>query len=342
MFPLSRVNTPLTALMQSSAALAASSPPEGEIGTVKPFQDLQEAINLLANITEAFTAALFLKEPGGDVLRPAVWHTLSRSFRSHEDVQPGEGLVGYVFKHHAIADVDRYQQQATATRLYDRDEGIQAFLALPVGNQGVLVVDTRTRKAFGEREKKIVRNFADFMAHLAIHHQTLRREAMYGRIIDLIYDVENAALRYVNDRQFISGILQAGFKFTGLNMGFFCVTLPGRNQYLVQGVEGPYVRPLQGRTFPVGQGLMGWIFKERRTLAHCRVRPLKGKSYLIFPEEPMRDYNAFIGAPLMAWRRLSGVIAFAGHTERALDQEEEQALQLAGHRVAATMEHFSN
>jgi signal transduction protein with GAF and PtsI domain len=332
----------LNAFMQSSVAIQASTPPMGELCVAKPYQDLQEAVNLLANITEAFTTALYLLEPESGMLRPAVWQTLSRSFRSDVDVKPGEGLVGYVFKHRAVADVDRYRQQSTATRLYDTDEGIQAFLAIPVGRDGVLVVDTRTRKAFGEREKKIVRSFADFMAHLAQHHQTCRREAMYGRIIDLIYEVENAALRYKNERQFIMSILEAGFKFTGLSMGFFCASIPGRSQYLVQGVEGPYVKPLQGRTFDVGKGLMGWIFKERRTLAHCRVRPLKGKSYLVFPEEPMRDYNAFIGAPLMAWRRLSGVLAFAGNTERILDQEEEQALQLAGHRVAATMAHFSS
>jgi hypothetical protein len=37
---------------------------------------------------------------------------------------------------------------------------------------------------------------------------------------------------------------------------------------------------------------------------------------------------------------LMGVWAFAGRSERHLEEEEERALQLAGHRVAATVEHF--
>jgi signal transduction protein with GAF and PtsI domain len=54
----------------------------------------------------------------------------------------------------------------------------------------------------------------------------------------------------------------------------------------------------------------------------------------------MAGYNAFVGAPLLAWRRLAGVWAFAGSTERKIEQEEERALQLAGHRLAATLEHY--
>ncbi len=330
----------MTAFMPNPTAFGANAPGQENLTPADPLKDLRDAIHLLANITEAFTVALYLKEPGGDCLRPLVWHSMSSSFRSDDEVMLGEGLVGYVAKHQAIVDVDRFEEQATATRLYDEDEGIQAFLALPVGRVGVLVVDTKTRRIFGEREKKIIRDFAQFMANLAVHKQTCNRERLYGRILDLQYEVENATLRYTNnDRLFFEDILKAGMRFTGFNMGFLCLCMPGRDQYLLQAVEGPYVNVLRGRSFPMDQGLVGWIFRERRSLTHSRVRPLKGKSYLIHADEPMRDYNAFMGAPLMAWRRLIGVWAFAGSTDRTLDKEEEQALQLAGHRVAATIEY---
>jgi signal transduction protein with GAF and PtsI domain len=331
----------LTAYQQNSMALADNPPFDCGLAP-DPLKDLRDAIHLLANITEAFTVALYLREPGEDYLRPVVWHTLSGSFRSEDEVMLGEGLVGYVAKHQAVVDVDRFEDQATATRLYDEDEGIQAFLAMPVGKSGVLVVDTKTRRIFGEREKKIVRDFANFMANLAVHMQTCDREKLYGRILDLLYEVENATMRYnVGDRQFFETVLKAGMNFTGLSMGFFCLFMPTRNQYLMQAVEGPYVNVLRGRSFDLEQGLVGWIFKERRPLTHSRVRPLKGKSFLIHADEPMRDYNAFMGTPLMAWRKLTGVWAFAGNTDRVLDKEEEQALQLAGNRVAATMEYQS-
>ncbi|MGD9125314.1 MAG: GAF domain-containing protein [Desulfarculaceae bacterium] len=305
-----------------------------------PRQELRDAIELLANLTEAFTAALFLRDPSGKKLRPVVWQTLSRSFRSSAEVEPGEGVVGHVAKHGVVVDVDRYQQASTATGLYSQEEQVKAFLALPVGEVGVLVVDTKSRPVFGEREKKTMRDFARFMANLVRHWDTFSREAMYGRILDLLYDVENASLNYQYARQFYAEVLEAGLRFTGLTMGVLCLLYPGRKQYTVEAALGPSLATLRGRSFPVSQGLLGWILREARPLAHSRFRPLKGKAYLITPDEPMAGYNAFVGAPLLAWRRLAGVWAFAGSTERRIEQEEERALQLAGHRLAATLEHY--
>jgi signal transduction protein with GAF and PtsI domain len=302
--------------------------------------ELTDAINLLADLTEAFTAALFLRERGGEDLKAVAWHTLSRSFRAEAAIKPSEGLVGYVMKSGRIVDVDRYQQGATATRLYDEDEGIKAFLAMPVGEVGVLVVDTKNRQVFGEREKKVVRDFAKFFNHLVMHQETSSREAMYGRILDLMYDIENATMSFGDPRDYYAETLDAGRRYTGLSMGFLCLLHPGRKQFTVEAVEGPSLSTLRGRSFPVSQGLVGWVLREMRPLTHSRLNPLKGKSYLISPDEPMRGYNAFVGVPLLAWRSLTGVWAFAGRTERLIDQEEERALQLAGHRLASTIDHY--
>ena len=306
---------------------------------MNPQPELVRAIELLADFTEAFTVALYVHDRNQDTLRPVAWHTLSKSFRDNEPMKLGEGLVGYVAKHGRPVDVDRYEQGATATRLYHSDEGIKAFLAMPAGEVGVLVVDTK-RAVFGEREKKIVREFADFLAIMVHHQETCSRADLYDRILDLLYEVENAALTFREARRFYTQVLDAARRYTGLAMGFLCLLLPGRKQFLVEAVEGPSVSTLRGRSFPVSQGLIGWIFKEMKPLNHSRLRPLRGRSYLVTPDEPMRGYNTVLGVPLLAWRRLTGVWAFAGQSGRTFDEEEEMALQLAGNRVAATIEHY--
>lgn len=329
----------MTVRLAPSAVIAAEQPPISGTQPAGPFQDLQQAVELLANLTEAFTVAFYLCDPDGG-LTPLAWHTLSRSFRANERLKPGEGLVGHVAKHRVLVDVDRYQQSSSATRLYTEDEGIKAFMAVPVGDVGVLVVDTKKRSIFGEREKKTIRDFAYFLGNLVRHQETCNRENLYGRILDLVYDVENSALNFSDARVFYSEVLDASRRYTGLSMGMLCLLLPGRKQFVVQAVEGPSLATLRNRAFPISQGLVGWIFKELRPLTHSRMRPLQGKSYLVTPDESMRGYNAFVGVPLLAWRRLVGVWAFAGRSQRRFDEEEERALQLAGHRVAATIEHY--
>ncbi|MEW5911914.1 MAG: GAF domain-containing protein [Thermodesulfobacteriota bacterium] len=326
--------------MLNSAAIAAESAGLSGHRTGQTRHGLQAAVEFLANITEAFTAALFLRDQQGESLYPAAWHTLGRSFRSDRPIRLGEGLVGYVAKHQTPVDVDRYQQSSEATGLYAADEGIKAFVGVPVGELGVLVVDTKTRQVFGEREKKTIRDFGLFLAQMVLQQETCAREALYGRILDLMYDVENAALNFAERRSFYAEILDAGRRFTGLAMSFLCLLHPGRKQFVVEAVEGPSVSTLRGRSFPVSQGLVGWVLREGRPLTNCRIRTQQSKSYLITPDEPVRGYNAFVGVPLSAWRHLMGVWAFAGHTERVIDEEEERALQLAGHRLAATLEHY--
>jgi signal transduction protein with GAF and PtsI domain len=303
-------------------------------------QELQLVVELLANLTEAHTAALFLRSPGENHFYVAAHHTLAHSFKRHVSIEPGEGVVGYVAKHRVPVDVDRYKQDATATGLYEDDEGVKAFVAMPVGENGVLVVDTKARRIFGEREKKAVRDMARFLESLLRVQATCAREALYGRILDLLYDVENAALGYKDPKSFYAEALDAGRRYTGLTMGVLCQLLPGSKQFSVTAVQGPAMSPMRGRSFPVSQGLIGWVIRENRPLTHSRVRPMKGKSYLISPDEPTKGYNAFIGVPLYAWKRVIGVWAFAGHTERHLSNEEEQALQLAGNRMAGAMEHY--
>ena len=303
--------------------------------------ELKLAINLLADLTEAFTAALFLPDNEGN-LRAAAWHSLSRSFRSEVSMAPGEGLVGYVMKHGVPVDAVRSQMDAPSpSKLYDQDEDIKAFLAIPVSDFGVLVVDTKKRSVFTEREKKWVREFAGFFAMLVGQQETCAREAMYGRILDLSYDLANAGLAFSDLREYYAAVLDAGRRYTGLSMGFLCLYVPGGKKFVVEAVDGPSLMALKGRTFPVNQGLVGWVLRETKPLVHSRLTPLPGKSFLISPDEPLRGYNAFIGVPLLAWRQLVGVWAFAGRSERSLDSEEAQALQMAGQSVAATIKYFA-
>jgi signal transduction protein with GAF and PtsI domain len=305
--------------------------------------ELKQAIDLLADLTEAYTAALFLPDREGN-LKAMVWHTMSKSFRLHSNMASGESVINLVMKNQEPLDMVRSQQDApNPTKLYSEEENIKAFLALPVGDFGVLVVDTKKRSVFTEREKRWVRDFAKFFAMLIEQRETSAREDMYGRILDLFYSFANAGLDFSNLRDYYGKILTAGLNFTGLSMGFLCLHVPegGVRKFVVEAVAGTSLAVLKGRAFPINQGLIGWVMREVKPLFHSRWTPIPGKSFLISPDEPLRGYNAFIGVPLLAWRQLVGVLAFAGRSERELDTEEAQALKAAGHGVAETIRHFS-
>jgi signal transduction protein with GAF and PtsI domain len=300
--------------------------------------ELKTAINLLADLTEAFTAALFLKDSDGS-LRAVAWQSLSSSFRE-SPIAVGEGLVGYVMKHGTPVEAGMGRQNQKSTRMYDSEEDIQAFLALPVKEFGVLVVDKKKYAFFTEREKKIIKEFSEFFAMLAMQQETCAREAMYGRILNLMYDLGDASLFFRSLDEYYALVLDAGRRYTGLSMSFLCLLAANSKNFVVEATDGPGLAAVKGRIYSINRGLVGWVFRQNKPLAHSRLTPLPGKSFLISPDEPMKGYNAFVGVPLLAWRRLVGVWAFAGRSERIIDELETQALQLAGQNVASTIKHF--
>ena len=301
---------------------------------------LKEAIYLLADLTEAFTAAFFYKPPKANHLIPIAVHTLSRNFRSSPPIALGEGLVGYVAKHGVVVDMDQLRRPVHTSGIYTAEEEIKALLAVPVGDVGVLVVDTKHRQVFGEKEKKIIQRFALFIASLMAHQRIWHHHEIYGRILDLLYAVENAVLHFTDPQEFFVQTLDAGREFTGLSMAMVCVLVPGSKQMEVLAARGPAMAAMRGMRQPIGQGLVGWVLKEAKPLNHRKLSRASGPTYLLSPNEPMGPYEAFVGVPLLAWRKLIGVWAFAGQPERTLGQEEIQGLQLAGHRLASAMEHY--
>lgn len=146
--------------------------------------------------------------------------------------------------------------------MYSTDEGVKALFAIPVGDMGVLVIDIKKRSVFGEREKEIVQYFAGVVADMLRHQDICSRESLYGRILDLMYEVENASLAFSDPRQYYSEVLDSARRYTGLAMGFICLLLPGGNQFIVEAVDGPSVSTLKGRSFPISQGLVGWMSLE--------------------------------------------------------------------------------
>ena len=59
---------------------------------------LQSTVELLSNVTEAFTAALFLFDDAKTELRIAASHTLSKKLDKNVVIQPGGGIIGWVAK----------------------------------------------------------------------------------------------------------------------------------------------------------------------------------------------------------------------------------------------------
>ncbi len=113
-----------------------------------PNHELKGLIELVSNVNDAFTAALFLFNPQRDRLLLSAYHTLSLQVNPKTTIQPGDSLIGWVAKNEQPVNVAQFDRDNRNLKLYLRDEGIKSFMAVPVGDAGVLCVDSKRNYVF--------------------------------------------------------------------------------------------------------------------------------------------------------------------------------------------------
>lgn len=121
---------------------------------------LDDFTAMAANITEAFTAALFLKDPAGDHLDLHSFHTLSDHLNEGARLSAVGSALGEVLTSGVPTQEPYFDGDASQLGLYLKPEPIRAYMIAPVGKFGVLWVDTRKAYRFTGKHLKLVTDIA--------------------------------------------------------------------------------------------------------------------------------------------------------------------------------------
>ncbi len=136
-------------------------------------QELRQCMNqlagLIANVTEAYTAAIFLASDevlpgarnGQQSLSVEGVHTLSREFVHQAKIGFGRGLVGWTAENKVRISVCPFEHDATTLGYYHLDQDLKSFIAVPILNAkdellGVISCDSKKSYAFAKIAEKIL------------------------------------------------------------------------------------------------------------------------------------------------------------------------------------------
>ena len=112
---------------------------------------------LIFNVYEAFTVALLLKDE--ERFRCLSSVTFARSFDRERSIPIDGTLPGWVLKHNEPLIIANFDKDESALGYYGSEEGIKSFMAYPIESLGVIVVDSKKRYVFTDREKKLLGHF---------------------------------------------------------------------------------------------------------------------------------------------------------------------------------------
>lgn len=307
---------------------------------LQPDMAIQGLIDLVSNTTDAHATVLFLSPAPGEPLRVAAYQSLSRNIDLDVRIGPGEGLIGYVHKNNEAINVDQFDLDTRRLLFYRVDESIKSFMAVPLPKaRGVLAVDSKQRYLFTEKGQKILHQYARAVETALENLDQAREARAWSDAAAMLRRLEGPlSQRPPAGPDFQTALMEIG-AFLGTDLVMLAAVLPSDpGRYFLADYRSVSNIRLQTGPWPLERGLAGWVIREKKPLVLDKAHFGTGKSYILYPEEPLADLSGFSGYPLIWGGRLRGALLLAGGRGFGQDRSSVQVQEMAAVQLAAALE----
>ena len=94
-------------------------------------RDIFSLITLVSNVTEAYSACLFLENKRRKTYQLTTFHSLSPYILADASVDVGQGFMGWVLENNEPLSVNQFDKDTLVLGYYSRNEDIKSFMATP-------------------------------------------------------------------------------------------------------------------------------------------------------------------------------------------------------------------
>lgn len=268
---------------------------------------------VIFNTYEAFTAAIYVRE--GEMLHCLSSVTFAGSFDRNRDIPVEGSLPGWVIKHHETLIIPNFDKDEDALGYYGTTEGIKSFMGYPIEGEGIIVVDSKKKYVFTDKEKKILGGFG------ALIFQNLEQERRFQemeerieelsrdrRILHLFKELSQASVT-------VTDVLGECADFSGADFAFTAIEKGGkvalRDRY--PGETGA----VTGGEYPMGQSIASVVIEGGRELLLPHSSGFLRERPLLFQGETLRA-KQFFGFPLTEGEQVFGLAGFGSTSATSL------------------------
>ena len=298
-------------------------------------QELDNLIELVSNVTDAHTAALFWLDDGKERLHLKVFYSLSRNLCPQISIELGQGLVGWVAKNAKSVNVAKFDRDPRTLQYYTSEENIKSFVAVPVKNNGKLVgvlsIDSKRNYQYTNKHQKILAGFAVQFSHLVERQSQESGGQVQGsnRLYQLCNQIASSAWQDVFNVSL--EVSQETLKFDNYVMALYN---EDKNELLLKLVYGD-CSEYQDRWLPAGSGLAGLILKQKKPLLLDNLSKRESKQFVFGRQGPKFEMDSFLGLPLICGGRVRGLQAYTSRKPSAFSRQDEESAAIIAMQVAA-------
>jgi len=237
-------------------------------------------IHVVADIFDAHTAAIFVKTLSKDVLKLLAYHSLSDDIKKDCILNTEQSLIGFVAKHGRPLHMARFDRSALTIGIYNQEVDIKSLYACPIPNDnGVLFIDSKTYYEFSPKKQKIALGCAELANYLITTNKNIKRL----EIVDKWYN----HIKNITPPIDVKIILDSICNSLSLSQGLVAVSTDNE-KYQVLAVTGVKEEKWLFRPIPIENGLVGWMFRNKRDLFLFRSSGERERSFFIKLREPFK------------------------------------------------------
>jgi GGDEF domain-containing protein len=307
-----------------------------------PYQPL---VSLLSNILEAYTTAFFIFDPKNRQLNLAAVQSLSKFIPPDISLPlEGSGILSQVQKVGQTIHLDKLHEATSSISLtlpfYREGEShIKGLYAVPVaGGAAVLYVDTKYGWGFNDKQQKWINEFAELLGGLLNNAEAERRQEGFAKVFEVLTQLDEVAFKGYALDSYCELFVTEWAKLLGMDYGFLAFKEPGKKTFGTLGCTANTPRGPATQSFPVKQGLIGWILQNQKKLLIIRLNPDTSDHFLFSPGENLPHMGTIWGMPGQTSLGYELALVFLSRQVIDWDADSERAVAHAFHFLQLLLE----
>ena len=290
---------------------------------------LEKLAQLISNITESYTTAIFVADQQNKVLHSLAHHSLSRDYIENVTIPFGMGLVGWTAENKVRITVCPFENDASTLLYYPSDQALKSFIAVPILSKnsdliGVIACDSKKSYAFAKITEKLLTECAaqaQLLIELHLDNQKLSEKAPNPNLkpeLEKTFEKLSAAKSEEQLFELLCNVSQ-----NLISRDAFIALVTSHEGY---GDATFYSNANESR---VEHHLVDLVCKHKKILSTER-------SVHVLPHDDIRA-RSFLSAPIIAFNREAGALnvlsaAFKGFSPSDIEALEKLA-SFIGHEL---------
>ena len=300
--------------------------------------DIDELVELVSNVTEAYTTAFFLADNQNRMLKLWKFYSLGDSVIADASIPFGVGPIGLVAEDLKPFDLSKFSERDSGLlKLYSKNEEIKSFFAVPVMRkgvlEGVLCIDSKKSFVFTSKDQKVLillaKQFADLVNNIRVSRFVDTETSDVAYLHGFCSEIASAG----NVESVLQLTLDSIMQLVECDRCFLCLRIGDSQdaEFRIEAVSS--MQNMKGMTFSDEDGLAGFVIRSKESFLLSN-RKGDVSPCVFVPSKSVGRVTSFLGVPLLVKDDVLGLICLTDSREDSFNKRDLRVVSIMADNVS--------